>query len=199
MPTNKLKLNLSDVLTTLRILAAPFCILFIVWEIPYNSIIALSIFVLAALTDVFDGYVARVRKEISDFGKFYDPLADKILIISVLISLAIKIGAPWCWWAVGIICLREAFVALMRRGFAQRVSVDANSYGKVKTVIQCIAVGGLIMRVAVAPYLLWVSVIFTVFSGIYYINSWKKRPKGLSHHNLKLKDKAVKDGSSAYN
>lgn len=200
MKVNILRLNLANCLTTLRILGTPLCILFIMWEIPYNELIALGIFILAALTDALDGYIARVRNEISDFGKFYDPLADKVLVIFVLIGLAMKIGEAWCWWAVGIICLREIFVALMRRRLTPAgVTVDANNYGKLKTFIQCVAVGGLILKAPAAPYLLWASVIFTVFSGIYYINTWRIRPNHIPARNPALGDDVIEDGSSAYN
>jgi len=196
---NRKKINLANVLTTLRILLTPVCILFIIWNIPNHRLIALIIFILASLTDAFDGYLARIRGEITSFGKFYDPLADKILILSVLIVLAFDINKAWCWWAVGILCFREGLVALLRRRFArQGVSVEPNSYGKIKACIQIIAVGGLILQTPVAPYLLWISVIFSIFSGLYYVNAWKIRPQSILTHNPPLQDDIAKDGRSNY-
>ncbi len=174
-------MNLANVLTTARILLAPCCILFIMWNIPHHRLFAFCIFVLAFLTDALDGYAARVKKEITTFGKFYDPLADKILIISVLFSIAISIDKAWCWWALGVICIREIFVALMRRWRApQGVSVEPNAYGKFKTWLQGMALCGLILDVIIAPYLLWTAVLFSVYSGLYYVASWRVRQQGMS-------------------
>ena len=177
-------MSLANFLTTLRIVLAPCCILFILWDISYNRLIALAIFVFAFLTDVLDGYAARIKNEVTEFGKFFDPLADKILIISVLFSLAIKINAVWCWTAVAVIFLREMFIALMRRWRAPKgVSIEADIYGKFKTWIQGVAVLVLILGLQVAPYILWIAVLFSIFSGIRYINSWKRKPEveGVKH------------------
>jgi CDP-diacylglycerol--glycerol-3-phosphate 3-phosphatidyltransferase len=166
-------MNLANILTTSRIVLTPCCMLFILWDIPYNRIIALAIFVVAFLTDVFDGYIARTNKTVSNFGKLFDPLADKILMIAVLISLAYKITALWCWSAVGIIWMREIFIALMRRWRVPKgVATEANLYGKTKTFLQALAVCTLILNIFIAPYLLWVAALFSVFSGIIYIKSW---------------------------
>ena len=83
-------MSLANILTTLRIALTPCCMLFILWDVPYNRFIALGIFITAFLTDVFDGYIARATNRVTNFGKLFDPLADKILMIAVLISLAYK-------------------------------------------------------------------------------------------------------------
>lgn len=166
-------MSLANILTTLRIALTPCCMLFILWDIPYNRLIALAIFVIAFLTDVFDGYIARATNKVTNFGKLFDPLADKILMIAVLISLAYKIQAWWCWAAVGIIWMREIFIALMRRWRApQGVATEANLYGKTKTFLQALAVCTLILDIFVAPYLLWTAALFSLFSAIIYIKSW---------------------------
>ncbi len=171
-------MSLANILTTLRIILAPCCILFILWDTSYSRLIAFVIFVLAFFTDVLDGYAARAKNEVTDFGKFYDPLADKILMISVLFSLAFKINALWCWIAVGVICSREIFIALMRRWRTPKgVSIEADNYGKFKTWIQGVAICTLIFDMHIAPYLLWIAVLFSIFSGIRYINSWKRGQK----------------------
>jgi len=166
-------MNLANILTTSRIILTPCCILFIMWDTQYSRLIALAIFVVAFLTDVFDGYTARVTKTVTNFGKLFDPLADKILMIAVLVSLAYKTQALWCWVAVGIIWMREIFIALMRRwGAPQGVATEANLYGKTKTLLQALAVCTLILNIFIAPYLLWVAAVFSLFSGVIYIKSW---------------------------
>ena len=169
-------MSLANFLTTLRIILTPCCILFIMWEVPHNRLIALVIFVIAFLTDILDGYAARAAKKVTDFGKLFDPLADKILVISILIALAFKIQEPWYWTAVAIIWLREIFIALLRRRRApQGVATEANLYGKTKTLLQGLAVCTLILNIMIAPYLLWAAVAFSVYSGIQYVNSWQPR------------------------
>ena len=169
-------MHLADILTSLRIVLTPVCILFILWSTPHSKFFAFAIFVLAAITDILDGYVARTKKQTTNFGSRFDPLADKILIISVLISLAFVTNEVWCWTAIGIIWLREIVVFLMRIKFAPKgVSIEANNYGKLKTLTQCIAVGVLILQFSIAPYLLWTAVFFSVYSGIYYIGSWNAK------------------------
>jgi len=131
---------------------------------------------IAFLTDILDGITARATKNVTDFGKLFDPLADKILVISILIALAFKIQEAWYWTAVAIIWLREIFIALLRRRRApQGVATEANLYGKTKTLLQGLAVCTLILNIIIAPYLLWAAVAFSVYSGIRYVNSWQPR------------------------
>jgi len=112
---------------------------------------------------------------ISDFGKYFDPLADKILNLSVLISLALTVNTLWCWPAVIIIAMREVAVAFMRRlGNPNGISRAANNNGKIKTLTQILAVSALILDVAIAPYVLWLAVIVSVYSGILSANLWTK-------------------------
>lgn len=166
-------MTLANFLTTLRIALTPCCILFIMWEVPHNRLIALVIFIIAFSTDILDGIVARAANKITDFGKLFDPLADKILVISILVTLAFKIKEPWYWTAVMIIWLREIFIALLRRSRApQGVATEANLYGKTKTLLQALAVCTLIMNIFIAPYLLWTAALFSLFSGVIYIKSW---------------------------
>ena len=81
-------MNLANKLTMLRIILVPIFLIFIVVKgIPYGSIIATLIFIIASLTDQLDGYIARSRNEITNFGKFMDPLADKLLVCSAMICL----------------------------------------------------------------------------------------------------------------
>lgn len=164
-------MSLANLLTTLRIVLAPVSVAFLFLNVPYKELIAASIFIIAGLTDGLDGYVARVRKEITSFGKSFDPLADKILVISALLSLAQLGRVPF--WAVAIIILREVFVTVLRR-WARKfgLSVAASSWGKIKTFTQIVAVPALILRLNFAIHLLYISVFFTILSGIHYAFLW---------------------------
>jgi CDP-diacylglycerol--glycerol-3-phosphate 3-phosphatidyltransferase len=169
-------MTIANILTSLRIVMAPFCVAFIVADVPFGRIIAFGIYVCASLTDALDGYFARRMDKISDFGKYFDPLADKILNLSVLVSLAFTINALWCWTAVVIIAVREVTVALIRRlRSANGISRAANNNGKIKTWVQIVAVCALILEVAIAPYLLWLAVVVSLYSGIFYVNIWVRR------------------------
>lgn len=131
-------MNLANKLTTFRVILVPIFLLCISWEkIPYGTVIAMGIFIIAAITDQLDGYVARSRNQITDFGKFMDPLADKLLVTTALVVL-IKYGLVPAW-AVAIIIAREFAVSGLRSLAASQGNVIAASWwGKIKTVIQII-------------------------------------------------------------
>lgn len=176
--TRDKNMHIANIFTSMRIILAPLCITFILWDVPHSKIIAFSIYVLASLTDALDGYFARRMHKISDFGKYFDPLADKILNISVLFSLALTVNALWCWSAVSIIVMREIAVAFVRRwGSPNGISRAANNNGKIKIFAQIFAVCALILDVAIAPYLLWLAVIFSLYSGVYNVSVWRIRSR----------------------
>lgn len=164
-------MNLPNFLTALRIILAPVSVMFLFLDIPHQELYAAGIFILAGLTDGLDGYAARIRKETTAFGKSFDPLADKILVIFALLSLA-KLGQVM-WWAVAVIILREVFVTVLR-WFAGRagLSVGASSLGKIKTFTQIVAIPGLILKLPFADFILYVAVFFTVLSGVQYAFLW---------------------------
>ena len=133
-------MNLANKLTMLRIILVPIFLIFIVVKgIPYGSIIATLIFIIASLTDQLDGYIARSRNEITNFGKFMDPLADKLLVTAALISLVEFNLIPG--WATVVIIAREFAVSGLRTLAASEGKVIAASWwGKIKTVTQIIAI-----------------------------------------------------------
>ena len=106
-------MNLANKLTVIRIFLVPIFLIFIaVQGIPYGTFIATFIFILASLTDKLDGYIARSRNQITNFGKFMDPLADKLLVTSALISLVELQMVPS--WAAIVIIAREFAVSGLR-------------------------------------------------------------------------------------
>lgn len=133
-------MNLANKLTLMRIFLVPIFLVFIaVKGIPYGTFIATCIFILASLTDKLDGYIARSRNQITTFGKFMDPLADKLLVTAALISLVELHVVPS--WAAVIIIAREFAVSGLRTIAASEGKIIAASWwGKIKTVIQIIAI-----------------------------------------------------------
>jgi len=140
-------MNLANKLTLGRIFLVPVFLVFIaVKDIPYGSFIATFIFILASSTDKLDGYVARSRNQITNFGKFMDPLADKLLVTAALISLVELQVVPG--WAAVVIIAREFAVSGLRSiAAAQGRVIAASWWGKIKTVIQIIAIILLLLKV----------------------------------------------------
>jgi CDP-diacylglycerol--glycerol-3-phosphate 3-phosphatidyltransferase len=170
-------LNLPNLLTLLRILAAPVVVVALLGETPNGDALAAGVFALAALTDGLDGYFARSRDAVTTFGKLMDPVADKLLIAAALVSL-VSLDRLAAWVAMVIIA-REFAVTVMRAIAAERGIVIAASWmGKVKTVLQIAAVFALI---AANPAPVWVDVLVyaavavTVISGADYFFGLRRR------------------------
>ena len=133
-------MNLANKLTILRIILIPFFLVFITIKgILYGKLIAIIIFVIASITDKLDGYIARSRNQITRFGKFMDPLADKLLVTAALVSLVEYHIIPS--WAAMIIIAREfAVTGLRSLAAAEGIVIAASAWGKAKTVTQIIAI-----------------------------------------------------------
>lgn len=133
-------MNLANKLTLLRIFLVPvFLIFFLVEGIDYGTIDATIVFIVASITDQLDGHIARSRNQITTFGKFMDPLADKLLVTAVFVCLVQIDMIPA--WAVIIILSREFAVSGLRSIAASNGLVIAASWwGKIKTVTQMLAI-----------------------------------------------------------
>ena len=133
-------MNLPNKLTILRVIMIPLVMVFYMVEaIPYGKIVALVLFVLAALTDFLDGYIARKYNLVTDFGKFLDPIADKLLVASVLFMIAVDgtIPSPWGVIVVMIIMSRELIVDAFRLiACTKGIVLAADIWGKAKTMVQ---------------------------------------------------------------
>ena len=155
-------MNLPNKLTMARILAVP---VFIVLYMMGHNIIATIVFILASLTDMLDGKIARKQNLITDFGKLMDPVADKMLIMSTLICFVQEsiCGA----WVVVVILFREFLVTSMRMIAADKGKViAANIWGKIKTVTQMIAIIGIFCAKAADEF----AAVFPVIPS--FIGSW---------------------------
>jgi CDP-diacylglycerol--glycerol-3-phosphate 3-phosphatidyltransferase len=161
--------NAANVLTIVRMLLIPVVVVFLVAKIPYGYVVAIALFIIAAVTDTIDGYLARSRDSVTTFGQFMDPLADKLLIAAPLIALVGMQRLP-AWVAMVIIAREFAVVALRLVGLSQGVSIPADKYGKIKTFFPgWTATGDTIVEVA----LVTIAVVLTIFSGVNYF--WKAR------------------------
>ena len=177
--------RLSNILTLARILVIPIIVMLIYMKGPLSGWIAFILFCLAGMTDYFDGYFARIRKEISKLGIFLDPIADKLLVASVILILTSKeIISDFEIIPAIIILGREIAVSGLREFLAKiKVSVPVSRIAKFKTVLQLIALGFLILSeggITFLPILLfgkialWVAALLTLYSGYDYLKSGLK-------------------------
>lgn len=186
-------MNLPNKLTVGRIILVPFLVAAMLIDFPLHHLVALIIFVIASLTDMLDGKIARKNNLVTDFGKFADPLADKILVTAALLCF-VQNGYCDCV-AVIIVMFREFAVTSIRLiAAAKGKVVAANIFGKIKTVSQMIAIIAILLMqlvldlpsigfafssglsdtlsvvfFAVGEALIWISTIFAAVSGIIYI------------------------------
>lgn len=168
-------MNLPNKLTILRVIMIPFFVFFLLSGVGGSASkwIALVIFAAASITDTLDGYIARRDNLITDFGKFMDPLADKLLVCSAMICM-IPLGKLQAWFVIVIIA-REFIISGFRLVAADNDIVIAASYwGKSKTVSQMFMLILLIADLGgafnmIAQVLIWVSLVLTIVSLIDYI------------------------------
>ena len=164
-------MNTANKLTMLRVILIP--IYLVVWHLhfSYNFIVALAIFIIASVTDFIDGYIARHYNQVTDFGKFMDPLADKCLVIAAMLWF-VEIGQMPAW-ALLIVVVREFAVSGLRMQAANLGKVIAAGWsGKVKTAstMVCICVMLLLPNVAVLNIVcVAVIVLTTLYSGVEYL------------------------------
>lgn len=178
-------MNLPNKLTVLRIALVPFFVFFLLTSaIANNYLFAIAVFILASITDHLDGKLARKNNQVTDFGKFLDPLADKVLVVSALIcfvELGFLSSIP-----VIIILFREFMVTSIRlMAVAKGRVIAASIWGKLKTISQITAILAILslkyifdilknphlldVFPVIANILVWITVIFSLLSGFFYI------------------------------
>ncbi|MDE7246559.1 MAG: CDP-diacylglycerol--glycerol-3-phosphate 3-phosphatidyltransferase [Lachnospiraceae bacterium] len=161
-------MNLPNKLTIFRVILIPFFVLFLLLDITaYDKWIALAIFIIASFTDFLDGHIARKYHLVTNFGKFMDPLADKLLVCSALICLIELNRIPS--WIVIIIIAREFIISGFRLVASDNGVVIAASYwGKFKTTFQivmiCLMIADLAPLYLVTQIVMWVALALTVIS-----------------------------------
>ncbi|MDO4680203.1 MAG: CDP-diacylglycerol--glycerol-3-phosphate 3-phosphatidyltransferase [Aerococcus sp.] len=180
-------MNLPNRLTLFRIFLIPVFVLLMEWPVsapagtlPLTHLIACLVFVVASVTDYLDGYIARRDQLVTNFGKFWDPLADKMLVLTALIELSAQQIVPG--WAVAIIVIRDLAVTGLRLLLVQDGEVMAAAWpGKVKTFTQMLAIIFLLVQdgpfaglpFSIGQVFFYVAVIFTIYSWASYF--WNNR------------------------
>src|SRR5918997_4599951 len=176
-------LNLPNALTVVRILLVPVLVVALTVEAEGGSAIAAAVFVVAALTDGLDGYIARSRKSVTTFGKVMDPVADKLLIAAALISL-LSLDRLAAWVAMLIIAREFAVSGLRIAAGQQGIVIPASLLGKLKTIVQSAAVLALIAAPNEAAVwvqaLVYAMVVVTVLSGADYFLNFRRRLEEIS-------------------
>ena len=162
-------MNTANKLTLLRVAMIPLFLGILYWGFPGSDYAALTVFILASLTDFADGYIARHCDQITDFGKFMDPLADKVLVVTAMLWFVQCGRLPA--WAVAIVIFREFAVSGMRLIAAERGRVIAAGWsGKVKTASTMVGLCLMFLPLPgwVTTACVTVIVVTTLYSGIEY-------------------------------
>jgi CDP-diacylglycerol--glycerol-3-phosphate 3-phosphatidyltransferase len=178
-----------NIVTLFRIATAPFLIWILMYTGPAESWAAVGVFFIATVSDYFDGYLARSYDAVSTVGKFLDPMADKLIVMTALIMLTGMARMPHVpAWMVVVLVSREIMVTGLRAvAAAEGLIVAAEELGKYKMVLQSIAIHGLLIHYtyfhvdffAAGMFILWIAMAVSVWSGVdYYVRVLKElRPK----------------------
>lgn len=172
--------TLPNFLTFFRILVIPGIVIALYTESFWGDWVAFILYASACITDFFDGFIARVMKQISAIGRFLDPIADKLLVSTVLIA-SVGLGRLVYWHLIPVIAIvcREIFISGLREFLADyHISMPVSQIGKWKTAFQMLALGFLITHPSTPAWwelhtvgiaTLWVSALLTVWSGVSYM------------------------------
>lgn len=170
-------MNTANKLTMLRILMVPIFVLFMYLNIENSRIIATIIFAIASFTDFLDGYIARKNNLVTNFGKFADPLADKILVAAALICLT-ELGDIPAWGVIIIIAREFAVTGFRIIAASENITIAASPLGKIKTVSQLVSLiillTNLTMIYKVGIVIFYIAILFTIISGVDYFIKNKK-------------------------
>ncbi len=181
-----MEMNLANKLTTLRVVLIPVFLVILLAplvETPWNRYIAVAIFIIASLTDFLDGYIARSYNMVTNFGKFMDPLADKLLVCAAMISM-VELGDLPAWVVIIIISREFAITGFRTLAMEANIVIAAAWWGKVKTTVQMIMIIFVLLPLQ-GKGIIWIenaliilAVFFTILSGLEYIVKNKSVLKG---------------------
>lgn len=173
--------TIPNIVTLLRIVTIPVFVFLFFLHYPYSTYVVAGVFLLAAITDWFDGFLARHLKQFSPLGEFLDPVADKLMITAALILLISKYPTWWMSLASIVIVSREIVISALREWMAElgkRATVKVSDIGKVKTAVQMIAILVILSQqpdynwlTIIGLILLWVAVILTLWSMCVYLKA----------------------------
>ena len=179
-----MEMNLSNKLTTLRVVLIPVFLVVLLSDLltePFDRYIAVAIFIVASITDFLDGYIARSRNMVTNFGKFMDPLADKLLVCSALIAMVELEDLP-AWVAIIILSREFAITGFRTLAMEANIVMAASWWGKIKTTTQMIMIIVVLLDISgmeiVELILIVLATFFTIVSGVDYIVKNKNVLKG---------------------
>ncbi|MEP5765565.1 MAG: CDP-diacylglycerol--glycerol-3-phosphate 3-phosphatidyltransferase [Halieaceae bacterium] len=175
-------MNIPNSLTVSRIIMVPILVLVFYWPFENHKLVAAGLFALAAITDWIDGYLARKLGQMTEFGAFLDPVADKLMVVIVLVLLVEQHDTIIFTLAASVIIGREIVISALREWMAElgeRTSVAVSYIGKVKTTFQMLAI---IALLALAPsaetwllgpayFMLYAAAVLTLWSGFIYLKA----------------------------
>lgn len=174
-----MEMNLPNKLTILRVIMIPvFLVVLFLAPMPFNRYWATAIFIIASLTDFLDGYLARKWNMVSNFGKFMDPLADKLLVMAALVAM-VQLGDLPSWVVILILAREFAITGFRTLAMEANIVMAASWWGKIKTTVQMIMIIVLLLNfnftgiALIEMILVGLAVFFTILSGWDYI--WKNR------------------------
>lgn len=194
--------EVPNLLTVLRLVAVPVMVVCLLIDDGAQERwrwIAWLVFGVAAATDALDGYLARRWEVVSSFGKLADPLADKALVLGALVVLAVQGETPW--WPLVVVAIREAGVTIGRLAVARDVVIPASAGGKLKTVLQVLAILMLLVPTHAAWvdnigwWVLVVSVVIAVATGLDY--AWRIGRVAVRHRSVSARGTVPRSGNSA--
>ncbi len=160
-------MNLPNWLTFIRIFLVPIFMVFAIFQLPNGELIATLLFIIAALTDYFDGYLARKGKMVTKLGALLDPIADKLLITGALLSL-VQLGKVNALIAMVILAREFAVMGLRLIASSSGLTIKVSKLGKIKTASQFIAVTALMLGLWWGTVFIYISTVITVISGVEY-------------------------------
>ena len=168
--------NIPTIMTWTRIIAIPLLVWVFYWplDIVTRNLIATCMFIVFALTDWLDGFLARKLNQTSAFGAFLDPVADKFMIGTAMVSLSILDRMPW--WMTIVILTREIGITIFRLAVIKRGVIPANRGGKIKAMMQGFGVGFYVLPLDESLYwfrdgFMYIAIALTIFTGAYYVKS----------------------------
>ena len=175
-------MNLSNLLTLIRVAIIPVIVFCIYLKSPFFGWVAFFLFCLASITDYFDGYLARIRNEVTNFGTFLDPIADKLLVASVILILTSKgVISDWETIPALIILLREITVSGLREYLAGiKISIPVSRIAKLKTLLQLCSLALLILSESLTNFnlilylgqvFLWIAGLLTLYTAYDYVKA----------------------------
>ncbi len=163
----RFKFNIPNKITLIRVGLIPLFAAILLIDMPHKNIFAAFIFGMLSISDFFDGYLARKKRQVTELGKLIDPIADKLLVSTALIFLVVSNDIPL--WMAATIMAREVIVTATRIYLLpDKLIIPASNFGKAKTVVQSIAIVAVLLQLPFSWHLMLIAVLLTLVSGIEY-------------------------------